>query len=424
MADMLITPARLQGTVKAPASKSMCHRAVICAGLAGGHSEVLGATLSEDIQATIGGMGALGANIQIAGDKLSIDGKGTVSISQAEINCGESGSTLRFLIPLALLADKRVTFTGRGRLVKRPIDEYAAICRSQGLEWDSGGGLPVSLQGRLRPGEFELSGDVSSQFLSGLLFALPLLPGDSVIRLTTPLESKGYIDLTLAALAGFGVRADHRQYREFSIPGRQRYHPCSYKVEGDYSQAAFWLVAGTIGAPVSCHGLAGQSMQGDKIIKELIQQAGGQLTETADTVTAMPANTSGMLIDAADCPDLVPVLAVLASLSRGETRIVRAGRLRIKESDRLAATARELSRLGANIREAGDGLVIQGKDQLDGGTVDSWNDHRIAMALAIASIRCKQPVLLHGTECVNKSYPNFWQDFVSLGGIVNERSMG
>jgi 3-phosphoshikimate 1-carboxyvinyltransferase len=317
-----------------------------------------------------------------------------------------------------------VTFTGRGRLAERPIAAYADICRRQGLGWESGGGLPVTVQGRLQPGRFSLRGDVSSQFLSGLLFALPLLPGDSTIMITTPLESKGYVDLTLAALAGFGISASHHEYREFHIRGSQTYKPRDYTVEGDFSQAAFWLVAGTIGAAVKCRGLSETSLQGDKVITGLINTAGGAIRLADGVFTASPAVTRGTIIDAADCPDLVPVLAVLASLSQGETRIIRAGRLRIKESDRLASTARELSKLGADIREEADSLIIQGKPELNGGAVDSWQDHRIAMALAIASVRCKQPVLLHGAECVNKSYPEFWQDFASLGGIINERSLG
>ncbi|EGO65177.1 3-phosphoshikimate 1-carboxyvinyltransferase, partial [Acetonema longum] len=339
-------------------------------------------------------------------------------------DCGESGSTLRFLIPLALLGEQKVTFHGRGRLAQRPLDEYAAICRRQGLLWESGGGLPLTVQGRLQPGRFMLRGDISSQFLSGLLFALPLLAGDSEIHITTPLESKGYVDLTLAALADHGVTVSHREYREFHIRGGQTYQPRNSAVEGDFSQAAFWLVAGTIGAAVNCHALAAASLQGDKAVIELLNAAGGAIRWTEGICTASPAVTYGTVIDAADCPDLVPVLAVMASVSQGETRIIRAGRLRIKESDRLAATARELGKLGADIREEGDSLVICGKPALEGGEVDSWQDHRIAMALAIASIRCRQPVLLHGAECVSKSYPGFWQDFISLGGILHERSVG
>lgn len=424
MADVLITPAKLQGNVRVPASKSMCHRAVICAGLAQGTSIVEEATLSDDIKVTIQGMRTMGAAVRVNADRLIINGAGGANPAETSIDCGESGSTLRFLIPLALLGNQRVTFTGRGRLAERPITAYAEICRQQGLVWESGSGLPVTVQGRLQPGRFNLRGDVSSQFLSGLLFALPLLPDESIVSITTPLESKGYVDLTLAALAEFGISASHHEYREFHICGRQIYKPRDYTVEGDFSQAAFWLVAGTIGTAVNCRGLSETSLQGDRVITSLINSAGGAIRFNDGLFTASPVVTCGTVIDAADCPDLVPVLAVLASLSKGETRIIRAGRLRIKESDRLASTARELNKLGANIREEGDSLVIQGKPELDGGEVDSWQDHRIAMALAIASIRCKQPVLIHGAECVKKSYPGFWQDFVSLGGMINERSVG
>lgn len=424
MADLLINPAKLQGSVRAPASKSMCHRAVICAGLARGTSMIEHATMSNDIEATIQAMRVLGADISTNNNHLKITGFGGVNPKKATIDCGESGSTLRFIIPLALLAEKSVTFTGRGRLAQRPITEYAEICQQQGLLWESRDGLPVTVRGRLRPGLFSLRGDVSSQFLSGLLFSLPLLAADSKIIVTTPLESKGYVDLTIAALAEFGVTVSHTDYQEFYIPGGQWYRPQRYAVEGDFSQAAFWLVAGTIGAEIHSQGLSECSLQGDKVVLDLIKAAGGNIQHVERSVIASPAITHGTVIDAADCPDLVPVLAVLASLSLGETRIIRAGRLRIKESDRLASTACELSKIGADIKEDGDSLIIQGKAQLDGGEVDSWQDHRIAMALAIASIRCEKPVLIRGAECVSKSYPGFWQDFVSLGGVADERSMG
>lgn len=424
MATMLITPAVLRGSVTIPASKSMCHRAVICAALAQGTSQLFDATMSDDIHATIEGMRALGADICVDGNRLTITGTGGIHVRHSTIACGESGSTLRFLIPLALLAAETVTFTGRGRLAVRPLAEYEALCQEQGLVWGSDGGLPVTVCGQLQPGQFSLRGNVSSQFLSGLLFALPLLAGDSTISMTTPLESRGYVDLTLAALAEFGVLATHRNYQEFHIPGRQSYKPRQYSVEGDFSQAAFWLVAGTIGAEVSCLGLAEQSMQGDKVIAALLKKAGGAVRFTDTRLTAAPSLTRGTIIDAADCPDLVPVLAVLACLSQGETRIIQAGRLRFKESDRLAAITRELTKLGGNIREDGDSLVIDGKAELSGGEVDSWQDHRIAMALAVASVRCRYPVTIHGAECVNKSYPNFWRDFASLGGVIHGGDLG
>lgn len=424
MADVKITPGQLNGTVHVPASKSMCHRAVICAGLAKGTSRITGITVSEDITVSMQGMRALGADIAGAGDELLINGSGGVRLGKTEIDCGESGSTLRFLIPLALLADQPVTFTGRGRLVERPLGEYAGLCREQGLLWESSGGLPLQLKGPLRPGRFALRGDVSSQFLSGLLFALPLLAGDSVIELTTGLESRGYVDLTLSALADFGIKINHTDYREFHIAGGQDYLARNYTVEGDFSQAAFWLVAGTIGQTVNCCGLSEQSLQGDKVILDLITRAGGRLRPSGSAIAAASANTFGTVIDVADCPDLVPVLAVLASVSEGETRIIRAGRLRLKESDRLAAITCELGKLGGDIREDGDSLVIHGKPWLSGGVVDSWQDHRIAMALAVASIRCRQPVVIQGAECVNKSYPGFWRDFASLGGVIDGCGLG
>lgn len=424
MADVIIAPGQLTGDVVVPASKSMCHRAVICAGLAKGKSHIAGITLSEDIAVSIQGMQALGATIRRAGSELLVEGSGGVQLGETTIDCGESGSTLRFLIPLALLGSQPVRFTGRGRLVERPLSEYAGLCREQGLLWESSGGLPLRLCGPLRSGRFSLRGDVSSQFLSGLLFALPLLEGDSVIELTSGLESRGYVDLTLSALADFGIKVSHKDYREFHTAGGQAYQARDYRVEGDFSQAAFWLVAGTIGQTVTCGGLSTQSLQGDKVILDLITRAGGSIRSSGSALAALPANTVGTVIDAVDCPDLVPVLAVLASVSNGETRIIRAGRLRLKESDRLAAITSELGKLGADIREDGDSLIIYGKPWLSGGEVDSWHDHRIAMALAVASIRCRQPVIIRGAECVNKSYPDFWRDFAMLGGAINGCGLG
>lgn len=424
MTTKLLKPQKLTGVVRVPASKSIGHRLLICAGLADGRSILKGVTSSDDITATLTGMRCLGAEIEEQGSTLVVKGSGGVRPLQQLIDCGESGSTLRFLLPLALTAASKLTFTGQGRLGERPLTVYEAICREQGLMWQSDGGLPLTVCGPLEPGSYKLPGDISSQFLSGLLFALPLLGADSVIELTTPLESKGYVDLTLAALADAGIVVEHEAYRRFSIWGRQAYRPIVETVEGDFSQAAFWLVAGTIGTAISCEGLNPHSRQGDRAIVDWIRAAGGVINYSDQAITAVPAPTAETVIDASNCPDLVPIMAVLASVSRGETRIIRAGRLRLKESDRLRSTSTELRKLGADIIEGEDSLIIRGKPWLNGGEVDSWQDHRIAMALAIASIRCQQPVLLHGSDCVAKSYPDFWRDFVKLGGVIDGGSLG
>lgn len=418
MSQVTLTPAFLSGTLPIPPSKSVSHRAVICAALAEGASQVDNLMFSKDITVTTEGMRKLGAAIRKEGSTLFIEGSKPTVTEPITIDCGESGSTLRFLIPLGLVG-MPVTFTGKGKLVERPLDSYFSIFAKQGIAYETNHGcLPLTVNGRLKPGHFELPGDVSSQFISGLLFALPLLDGDSTITITSPLESYGYVDLTLEMLERFGVQVKHDKHQLYRIKGGQRYQSSHCTVEGDYSQSAFWLTAGTIGRPISCSNLYPQSLQGDKAILEIIRDMGGHISEEGDTFTAHPTPTHGTTIDASQCPDLVPVLTVLAAVSEGTTRIVNAGRLRIKECDRLKAIAQELNKVGGHVEEHTDSLTIHGRSQLKGGTVESWNDHRIAMAMAVASIRAKEPITILGSECVSKSYPHFWEDFALLGGKV------
>ncbi|HEY5575751.1 MAG TPA: 3-phosphoshikimate 1-carboxyvinyltransferase, partial [Clostridiaceae bacterium] len=257
-----------------------------------------------------------------------------------------------------------------------------------------------------------------------LLFALPLLYGDSKIIMASELESKAYVDLTVDMLKRFSVNVDNLDYKEFRIKGNQKYKAVDCSVEGDFSQAAFWLVAGTLGADVECLGLNLSSLQGDKAILDIIEQMGGRIEVREDSVRAMPSKTKGIIFDASECPDLVPVVTVLASLSEGTTVIVNAARLRIKECDRLKAVCTELNKIGADIEESEDGLIIRGRERLKGGTTQSWGDHRIAMSLAIASIKCSEPLVIEDSSTVRKSYPEFWSHFKMLGGILDERNMG
>jgi 3-phosphoshikimate 1-carboxyvinyltransferase len=433
MATVRITPAPLQGTVQVPSSKSMGHRNIICAGLSGGVSTVDNITLSADITATNNCLQALGVEVLSLPSRFS--GRQAFSyrtrlplkITRPVWDCGESGSTLRFFIPVAATLGG-VTFVGHGKLGSRPLDPYYRIFAEQGLAYTTGpaGHLPLTLQGKLQPGNFVLRGDVSSQFVSGLLFALPLLPGTSKIKVLPPVESASYIGLTLAALRRFGIRIEEQPDYTYLVPGRQQYRSPEGRilVEGDWSQAAFWLAAGTLSGAVTCRGLAATSLQGDKAIASILTQLGGRLNWDAaqQELTAVPAATHGGVIPAPDCPDLVPILSVVAAVSTGTTRIVQAERLRLKECDRLAAMATELHKLGARITEQPDGLVIEGRPEgLDGGvTVSAWNDHRVAMSLAIAGSRCRQPILIEGSESVRKSYPHFWQDLAAVGGKVEQ----
>lgn len=412
MSAIIIKPAQLNGKIFAPPSKSMSHRAVICAGLSSGESIVENVILSEDIKATIEGMRQLGAEVEISGDgsyrTLHIKGsKGTAA--KANINCRESGSTLRFLIPVGMMLADECTFTGSGNLSKRPLDVFYEIFKKDNIDFEtSDGQLPLKARGKLKGGTYEMTGGVSSQFISGLLFALPLLEKDSSIRIKDNMESKGYIDLTISMLEKFGISIENNGYREIKISGKSAYKNAHYTVEGDYSQAAFFIVAKEIGNNVDCLGLNMDSLQGDKEIVNIVRK--------------YDSGSEEVTIDASQIPDLVPILAVLASLKNGvTTNIINAERLRIKESDRLKAISTELGKLGAIIEEQKDGLVIKGRDLLDGGAVvDSWNDHRIAMSLAVAATRCREEIILEDCMAVNKSYPDFWEHYKMLGGKINE----
>lgn len=419
-----ITPTALNGTVRVPSSKSLCHRAVIAAALSNGDSSIYNVNMSKDIEATIEAVKALGAEVQAAGDVLKVRSISFPQLQKDEIFCGESGSTLRFLIPLALLQKDEVTFTGTGRLSERPLTPYVEIFKKQGIEFGSESGLPLKLKGELKNDTFEIQGNISSQFITGLLFALPVLEGDSKIVITSELESKPYISLTLDVLKKFSINIQNNEMKEFLIKGNQSYITTDYKVEGDFSQAAFWLCAGALGGKITCCGMNLNSIQGDAVIVSLLKNMGAAINSVNDCVTAEKSNTRGITIDASECPDLVPILAVLGALSEGTTKIINAGRLRIKESDRLKAISTELNKIGADITEKEDSLIINGKPYLKGGTVEGWNDHRIVMALAVASIRCKTPVVINGCQAINKSYPGFFEDFKKLGGKIDERNLG
>ena len=331
---------------------------------------------------------------------------------------------MRFLIPIVLLTGKEFTFIGQGRLAQRPLTPYYKIFKEQNIKYSSDEGLPLTVQGRLKTGIYKVPGNVSSQFITGLLFALPLLNGDSKIVVTSELESKAYVDLTIDVLSKFSVKIENVGYSEINIVGNQQYKARNYKVEGDFSQAAFWLVAGILGEEILCDEMNINSLQGDLAIVDLIVRMGGDISIKEGKIKTKKSKTHGIIINASECPDLVPILAVLASLSEGTTKIINASRLRIKECDRLKAMATELTKLGGDVVETEDGLIIQGVEKLNGGTVDSWNDHRIAMALSVASIRCRQPVILTNSACVKKSYPKFYKDFEMLGGVINEWSLG
>ena len=417
----------------APSSKSMGHREIICAGLAAGTSIIDNISMSKDIEATMRCLKAINVAVDeipsmIEGRKaLQISGTGLPMAAADSVDCGESGSTLRFFLPLGANLNCPLTFTGHGKLVSRPLQAYYDIFDEKFIQYFSdNGNLPVTVNGRLTPGTYKLPGDVSSQFVSGLLFVLPLLNGDSVIEITSPLESSAYVDMTINCLAKFGVQVENEkgEHRRYLVPGKQHYVAQDSQVEGDWSQAAFWTVGGSLGASITCQGVNVNSLQGDQAVVSIMERMGAKLQQDANSVTVNGGATKATVIDAANCPDIIPVLTVLAAVSEGTTKIINAGRLRIKECDRLAAMTSELNKMGAAITEEPEGLTIVGKPEgLKGGVkVDAWNDHRIAMSLAIAAQKCAEPIILSGAESVAKSYPTFWEDYKSVGGLVEEEA--
>ncbi len=413
--NITITPGALSGSLRVPSSKSMTHRELIAAALADGESVVHGVTPSQDIEATVRILSLMGAKFiseeAEGGLTFHVSGGLSKQDSLLDADAGESGSTLRFSIPLGLISGNEVRYEGHGKLPARPLTPYYGIFDEKQIFYDNDKGLPLIVKGHLKGGVYELPGDVSSQFFTGLLFALPLAQEDSTLRSTTTLESKSYVDMTLDTLARHGITIHEKTPELYEIPGGQSYRNGIFSVEGDYSQAAFWLVAGIVGGEISLTGLSATSKQGDKAILTILQEMGGHISEDGGTITAKKSDTHGTVIDAEDCPDLVPVLAALASVSRGRTEIIHAARVRLKECDRLHAMAVELTKLGAHIEEKPDGLVIDGVENLTGGTVSSWNDHRIAMALAAISPKCTGDLTIEGAESVRKSYPGFWEDF-------------
>ena len=433
-----ITPTKLSGAITPPPSKSQAHRLIIAAALGGGISTISNVARSQDITATLSCLGALGMLTEWTGeDQARLHGLGN-SIPQMGpvpyFDCGESGSTLRFLIPIALAVVGGGVFTGRGRLMERPQKPYFDLFDEKGIIYEQkDGGLTV--QGTLPSGEYRLPGDVSSQFITGLLYALPLLEGDSEIVLTTPLESRDYVAMTLDVLKQFGITVERQGFARFRIPGNQRYLSRDTAIEADWSQAGFWYAAAGIGNDVTVTGMNERSIQGDRIIVDYGRMIDGKPLsggvkvpiyrgvegETPPPIEPVqpPRGGHSASLDVSPCPDLVPPLAVWGALMNGALYIKNAARLRIKESDRLASVTATLNAMGARVKEGPDCLTIIGQTSLAGGvTVDCCNDHRIAMMAAIAVTRCEQPVTLLGAECVNKSYPSFWEDYQHLGGNI------
>lgn len=417
MMDIQIRPARLSGSIRAISSKSDVHRFLMAAALADGVSRVHFTTLSEDIAATVRVLRTMGAEILLDGS----DGGYTATVtglsampSGVTLDAHECGTTARLILPIAAALCDSFTLTGSGGLIKRPFADLCTAMAENGTETSSAL-LPITASGKLRSGVYSIRGDISSQYISGLLFALPLLDGDSEIKLTAPAVSAGYIDMTLATLSMFGIEVKKRE-NGYLVKGNQTYQPVAdYTAEGDWSNATFWLCAAALGGDVTVTGLRPDSLQKDRLVTEILSRAGARVRADVEGIR-VGGSLSGIDFHGEDIPDALPALATVLALANGESRITGGARLKIKESDRIATTVAMLQALGADVSATEDGFAIRGVRQLSGGEVDAANDHRIAMCAAIASQCAGGNVIIRGAQCVNKSYPTFFDDFRKLGG--------
>ena len=412
----IIKADKLVGELSPPPSKSVLHRYIIASSLAKGVSKIENISFSEDIIATIEAMKKLGAKIEQKENYLLIDGSDTFKNlnENIEIDCNESGSTLRFLFPLSIVKENKVLFKGRGKLFKRPMTPYFENFEKYKIKHFYINENEILLEGQLKAGIYEIDGNISSQFITGLLFSLPLLDGKSKIIINGKLESSNYIDISLDCLSKFGIKIINNSYQEFVIEGNQSYRAGNYRTEADYSQAAFFLVANAIGSKIKINDLSEDSLQGDKKIIDYISEIDNW--NSKDT----------LVLDGSETPDIIPILSLKAAVSGKKIEIVNVERLRIKESDRLKATVEELSKLNFDLIEKKDSILINSREALKANknekivSLSAHSDHRIAMMIAIAATCYDGEILLDNLDCVKKSYPNFWEVFLSLGGKIYE----
>lgn len=415
-----IFPSTCSGTLKIPPSKSMSHRSIIAASLADGKSTISNLAFSEDITTTIEGMKNLGAKITCFEDSIEVEGiKDFNHLKDSTVFCKESGSTLRFFIPIFSLCNQTIAFTGENRLLKRPQKIYEDIFNSQDIPYVQDD-EKIEIGGSLKSGNYELDGNVSSQFISGLLFALPLLSEDSTIHIKEPYESRSYVDLTLEILELFGIEATYSDSNTLFIKGGQSYKANDYTVEGDFSQTGFFAVLASINNDLTLTGLNPQSKQGDKQIIDIIKDFGIEVKENADGYSIKKGELTPGKIDLQDCPDLGPILTVLMAYTKGESEIYNAIRLRYKESDRIAAMETELKKCGVEIHSTEGEITVVGNPPYKcNEELSGHKDHRIVMSLAVAATLFKQPVTINEAHFINKSYPTFFEDLASVGIEVN-----
>lgn len=413
-----LTPDKIGGSVTIPPSKSMAHRSFLAAALATGTSTITNIVYSQDMDATLAAVAQLGATVVRLENSVEITGNGGVfpPVTQP-VDCIESGSTLRFLIPLFTLAPTPVTFCGRGRLMQRPQEIYKDLFIKKGLTFDDSD-QTITIDGNLTAGEYTINGGVSSQFITGLLYTLPLLDGDSIIKITPPFESRSYVNLTLQVLADFGICVNWQDDYTLSITGHQSYKPQQYKVEGDCSQAAFFAVLGAISGNITLEDIRQNTLQGDYVIFDILKRCGASFTIENGNYIFTNNQLNGCTIDLADCPDLGPILMVLGLFCNGTTVIKNAGRLRVKESDRIEAMHSEIKKLGGSMEVSGDTITLKTSTLTSSDNLDSSNDHRIVMALSVASMAGNFPIQISQAQAINKSYPDFFTDATSCGAKI------
>lgn len=420
--NVKIKPNEIKGKMKSIPSKSLLHRAIILSGIAKDREIILEQvnTISEDIEATLTCIEKLGAKTKVEGDSIRITSLGNIKKSKVELHCKESGTTLRLLLPLVSTFSKEATVDCSDGLRKRPIRELIETLEESGLYFKEKG-FPINISGNVTTDFFKISGDISSQYVSGLLLLSSLLDQRSSIYLTTKLESRAYVNITIKVLRDFGIIVNELEEGVFEIyGGRDKIlPPKEYQIEGDWSNAAFFLVGGCLGDSIKMSGLNLESSQGDKKIVQILKKAGAILTCSDDFISSNRSHLNSFEVDFSETPDLFPILSVVAALSKGQSILKGGERLKLKESNRIESTFQMLKSLGADVKKRDDGLIIQGKEILDGGIVNSFNDHRIVMSATMASIKCKEPVSIVNAGAVKKSYPNFFDDFKKVGGIFD-----
>jgi 3-phosphoshikimate 1-carboxyvinyltransferase len=412
-----VEPSFVRGEIKAPPSKSMTQRAIAAALLADGQSLLLNPSYCDDSLAAMSIAVSLGARVEPQVDKMKITGSG--ELKEKKLNCGESGLAIRLFSPIAALFDEEITMTGAGSLKKRPMQMIEDALNQLGVKCSSTDGfLPLTIKGPLKGGYCEIDGSVSSQLLSGLLMSLPLAEDKSVIKVNN-LKSKPYIDMTLGVLRDFGIMITNERFEFFRVPGQQKYLPVNYEVESDWSGGSFLLVAGAINGDLKVRGLRTDSFQSDMAILKALERAGATMKISEGKVEISKSDMEGFEFDATESPDLFPPLVALASYCKGITKLKGASRLVHKESDRASALSEEFGKMNIKIEINDDYLIVTG-GKVKGARINSHDDHRIAMAAAVAALGASDTVHIKDSHCIAKSYPGFFDDLRKVGAIVHE----